>query len=158
MGVNRILTKDSINFIGKKIQLSGWVHTIREHGKILFIDLRDSGGVLQIVFSPDTKEVYELAKTLRPESVVSIEGEVKERPTSMVNPKIPTGKIEFQPSKLEILSMAETPPFPIDTDGYDISEDKRLKYRYLDLRRPRLQGNIRNRQKVIQYMRNFLIK
>ncbi|OHA70333.1 MAG: hypothetical protein A3F15_02715 [Candidatus Wildermuthbacteria bacterium RIFCSPHIGHO2_12_FULL_40_12] len=156
--MKRILTNNSVDFIGKTIQLAGWVQTIREHGKILFIDLRDSGGVLQIVFSPDVKDTYELAKTLKPESVVFIEGEVKERPASMINPKIATGKIEFQPSKLEILSMAETPPFPIDTNGYDISEDKRLKYRYLDLRRPRLQENIRNRQKVIQCMRDFLIK
>lgn len=152
----RILTKDSINHIGKKIQLSGWVHTIREHGKILFVDLRDIGGVLQVVFSPQINDVYELAKTLKPESVISIEGEVKERPEKMVNEKIETGKVELEATSLELLSEAETSPFPLDTDGYDVSEDKRLKYRYLDLRRPRLQRNLKVRQEVIKLMRDYL--
>src|SRR3989344_9100628 len=106
----RILTNDSVNFIGQKIQLSGWVQTIREHGKILFIDLRDSGGVLQVVFSPQEKDAYDIAKTLKPESVISIEGMVKERPANMINDKIETGKIELEASSLEILSVAETPP------------------------------------------------
>ena len=133
--MKRILNIETLKHLGEKVKVCGWVQTIRSHGKILFIDLRDRSGILQIVFTPENKELYKKAKDLRPEWVVGIDGEIKERPRAMVNPKIATGKIELLPKFLEIFSRAKTLPFPIDTPGYEINEEKRLKYRYLDLRR-----------------------
>ena len=156
--MKRILNIETLKHLGEKVKVCGWVQTIRSHGKILFIDLRDRSGILQIVFTPENKELYKKAKDLRPEWVVGIDGEIKERPRAMVNPKIATGKIELLPKFLEIFSRAKTLPFPIDTPGYEINEEKRLKYRYLDLRRERMRKNLEIRQKVIQFMREFLIK
>lgn len=154
--MKRTLIIDATKQIGKTVVLKGWVDTVRAHGKVLFYDLRDRTGLCQIVFIPSNKELYETAKTIRPEWVVEIQGVVNERPKGQQNEKIETGKIEITANKMEVLSVAETPPFSIDNDGYDISEEKRLKYRYLDVRRPRLQNNLRTRHKVIQYIRNYL--
>jgi len=164
--VKRLLTIETSKCIGKLVRVCGWVQTIRAHGKILFIDLRDKSGLVQIVFSPNPKlkvkneklKVYDLARTLRPEWVVEVVGEVNKRPKGMKNPKIKTGGIEIQAESLEIFSQAKTLPFPIDTSGYEINEEKRLKYRYLDLRRERMRKNLIWRQKVIQFIRDFLIK
>ena len=158
MEMKRILNIETPKHLGETVKVCGWVQTIRSHGKILFIDLRDRSGILQIVFTPENKELYKKAKDLRPEWVVGIDGEIKERPRAMANPKLETGRIELTPEKLEILSEAKTLPFPIDTPGYEINEEKRLKYRYLDLRRERMRKNLEIRQKVIQFMREFLIK
>jgi len=164
--MKRILTNETIEYLGQKVKVCGWVQTIRAHGKILFIDLRDKSGLVQIVFSPNPKlkveneklKTYDLARTLRPEWVVEVAGEVNKRPKGMKNPKIKTGGIEIQAESLEVFSKAKTLPFPIDTSGYEINEEKRLKYRYLDLRRERMKKNLIWRQKVIQFMRDFLIK
>lgn len=156
--MEKVLIKNTINFIDKQIKVSGWVETIRKHGKILFIDLRDSSGLLQVVFSPDNKKAYDLSEKLKTESVISIIGTIKARPEKMVNEKTETGKVELYPENLEIISEAKTLPFPIDTDGYEITEEKRLKYRYLDLRRKRLKKNIETRHKVILFIRDFLNK
>src|SRR3989344_189284 len=145
-------TKDKV---GETIEIFGWVHTRRDHGKLIFIDLRDRSGVIQVVF---TGPLYEQANQLRSEYVVKITGTVAARPEKMINPEIPTGKIELQPETLEVLSRAATPPMPLDTDGYDIDEEVRLKYRYLDLRRPRLQRNIKVRSEFVQRARNFLFQ
>jgi len=163
--MKRIINTDTVNYIEKKVKVCGWVQTIRAHGKILFIDLRDKSGLVQIVFSPNPKlkvkneklKVYDLARTLRPEWVVEVVGEVNKRPEGMKNPKIKTGGIEIQAESLEVFSKAKTLPFPIDTPGYEINEEKRLKYRYLDLRRGRMRKNLIWRQKVIQFIRDFLI-
>lgn len=154
--MKRTLIIDATKQIGKTVVLKGWVDTVRAHGKVLFYDLRDRTGLCQIVFIPSNKELYETAKTIRPEWVVEIQGVVNERPKGQQNEKIETGKIEITANKMEVLYVAETPPFSIDNDGYDISEEKRLKYRYLDVRRPRLQNNLRTRHKVIKYIRNYL--
>jgi len=157
--MERILIKETKNHISEKVKVCGWVNTVRSHGRILFVDLRDRTGLLQVVLAPSQNpKLYELAKTLRPEWVISIEGTIQKRPAGMINPKIETGNIELLAENLEIFSKAKTLPFAIDTPGYEISEEKRLKYRYLDLRRERLQRNLKMRQKVIQFMRNFLIK
>jgi len=156
--MKRILNTETIKYLGKKIRVCGWVKTIRSHGKIIFIDLRDRSGILQIVVTPETLSLYEMAQTLRPEWVIGVEGEIKERPKKMINPKLETGRIELQPQKIEIFSQAKTLPFPVDTSGYEIAEEKRLKYRYLDLRRERIRKNLQWRQKVIQFMRDFLQK
>lgn len=157
--MNRILNLEAIKYLDKEVKVCGWVQTIRSHGKIIFIDLRDSSGLLQIVFAPkQNPKLYESARQLRPEWVVCVEGRVAQRPAQMINPKIETGKIELHPVKLEVFSQAKTLPFPIDTLGYEISEEMRLKYRYLDLRRERMRKNLQARQQVIQFMREFLIK
>jgi len=156
--MKRILTTETPNYLGEKIRLCGWVNTRRDHGKIIFIDLRDREGITQIVFTPENSELYKSAQKLRPEWVIEVIGEVKKRPKGMENPNIPTGEIEVEAKQLRIYAQAETLPFSIESDGYEIGEEKRLKYRYLDLRRKRLQRNLKVRQKVIHFMRNFLIK
>jgi aspartyl-tRNA synthetase len=156
--MKRILSIETKKFLGKKIMVCGWVDTIRSHGKIVFFDLRDKSGIVQIVFGPNNLEVYELAKKVRPEWIIELIGKVKKRPEGMVNPKLETGEIEIEATDLEVLSKAKTLPFPISTSGYEINEERRLKYRYLDLRRRRLRNNLEARQKVNQFIREFLIK
>jgi len=152
--MKRILNAETIKHLGKEIKVSGWVDSVRSHGKIIFIDLRDISGIVQLVCSAETKG----AKLLRPEWVVEVEGKVSKRPLKMVNPKLETGKIEISVESLKVLSKAKTLPFSIEGNGYEINEEKRLKYRYLDLRRARMRKNLQLRQKVIQFMREFLIK
>src|SRR4030042_2132158 len=156
--MQRILNSETTKYINKEIKVCGWVQTLRSHGKIIFIDLKDKSGILQIIFTPKNEKTYELAKELRPEWVISVEGEIKERPENMINPKIETGKLELHPTSIEVLAKAKTLPFPIESSGYEISEEKRLKYRYLDLRRERMRKNLQIRQNVIQFMRESLIK
>ena len=156
--MKRVYNKETIKYIGKKVKVCGWVNSIRLHGKIIFIDLRDISGILQLVFIPQNKEVYELAKEIRPEWTIEIIGKVLERPSKMVNPRIETGKIELSVEKTKVFSEAKTLPFSIEGDGYEINEEKRIKYRYLDLRRERMRKNLITRQKVIQFMRDFLQK
>src|SRR4030042_2914354 len=133
--MKRTHANDCNQKIGQKVKLQGWVHTRREHGKLIFIDLRDRSGIIQVVCTSQAKE-------LRPEFVVEIEGEVQKRPANLINLKIETGKIEVKAEKIKILNRSKTLPFPIDTDGHDIEEEIRLKYRYLDLRRQRLKKNL----------------
>jgi aspartyl-tRNA synthetase len=152
----RILTKEIVMLEGEAVELMGWVAGRRDHGKLVFIDLRDRGGVVQVVFLPSAKEAYPEAQKLRAEWVVRVRGTVAKRPENMRNSAIVTGDFEIQASDLLVLNQAETPPFPLDTDGHDIDEETRLKYRYLDLRRSRLQKNLKLRHQVIHFMRNFL--
>lgn len=154
----RTLTRDTAYKIGETAILMGWVHTRRNHGKLIFIDLRDRWGIVQVVFAPSNKELLAAANHLRSEWVVKIEGTVGERPKGMENPEIPTGSIEIQAEKLDILSESETPPFPLDTDGHEIDEEMRLKYRYLDLRRARLQKNLALRSRFVQAAREYLFQ
>jgi len=154
--MKRILNKEVVKNIGNTVKICGWVNTVRSHGKIIFIDLRDFSGIVQVVFTPKNETIYQLSQKLRPEWVICLEGKVKERPQGMINDKVETGKIEIEAEKIEIISEAETLPFPVDDDGYQISEAKRMKYRYLDLRRERMKRNLSVRQQVIKYMRDFL--
>ena len=156
--MQRILISETKNLIDKEISLAGWVNGRRDHGKIIFIDLRDRSGMVQVVFGPWTQSLYDAANQLRGDWVISVTGKVKARPENMINPEIETGKIEIEPSAIEILNKSETPPFPLDTDGHDVDEDIRLKYRYLDLRRPRLQKNIALRSEFVDRARQFLFK
>jgi aspartyl-tRNA synthetase len=156
--MKRILNKETIKYLGKNVKVAGWVQTIRSHGKIIFFDLRDKSGILQLVFTPENKELYETVQRIRPEWVIGVEGAIAKRPKGMINQKIETGKVELHPNKLEVFSEAKTLPFPIDNSGYEIGEEIRLKYRYLDLRRERLRKNLEARQKVIHFMRDFLQK
>jgi aspartyl-tRNA synthetase len=154
----RFLVKDTAKHIGEKVRVCGWVNTRRAHGKILFIDLRDRSGVLQVVFVPSNKEVYDLAQALRPEWTVEIIGQIVKRPENMVNAKIETGQVEMSVESLKVLSESETLPLSIETDGYEINEEVRMKYRYLDLRRERMKNNLIVRHRVIKFFRDFLDK
>ncbi len=152
--MERILASETPAKIGEKVRVAGWIHARRDHGKLVFIDLRDRSGLLQVVFGVELASAE--AGELRPEWVVEIEGKIANRPEQMVNPELPTGKVELKAEKITILNKAETPPFPIDTDGYEINEELRLKYRYLDLRRPRLRRNLALRHRAAQFVRQFL--
>jgi aspartyl-tRNA synthetase len=156
--MKRILNVETFKYIGEKVKVCGWVQTIRSHGKIVFLDLRDISGLLQVVVSPGVGSLSKLAKELRPEWVIEVEGTINKRPKGMENPKIETGEVELVVENLKVLAEAKNLPFAIDTSGYEINEEKRLKYRYLDLRRQRLRKNLEVRQKVIQFMREFLTK
>lgn len=153
---NRILSKNVLKFIGKNVIMAGWVNARRDHGKIIFIDIRDSSGLTQIVFTPKNAKTYDLATTLRSEYVIKVIGKINKRPVKMVNPKIASGKVEMDVKKLEILSQAKTLPFEITKNTINIDEETRLKYRYLDLRTQRMAEHIRNKHKIIQFIRNYL--
>lgn len=143
------------SFIGKEVVVNGWVHSRRDHGGVIFIDLRDREGLVQIVFQPEKKEIFEQAEHLRSEYVLSVKGEVRNRPEGTVNPNMFTGKIEIVANVLEIVNPC--PALPLEIDDYkETSEEIRLKYRYLDLRRPSFQKNFIIRHKVLQEVRNFL--
>ncbi|MEX1137204.1 MAG: aspartate--tRNA ligase, partial [Balneolales bacterium] len=143
---------------GENVILNGWVDTRRDLGGVIFIDLRDRYGLTQVVFSPqDNAEAHELADQLRPEFAIGIEGAVKERSGENVNRKLKTGEVEIRVHKLQIYSRAKTPPFEIK-DDVKTNEDVRLKYRYLDLRRPSMQKNLMLRSKVYQSTRNYFYK
>ncbi|MCX6731611.1 MAG: aspartate--tRNA ligase, partial [Candidatus Parcubacteria bacterium] len=148
--MQRIFIKELGEKVGERVKICGWVDVRRDHGKLIFIDLRDSTGKIQVVAGPG------LAEKIRSEWVVNIEGEVKKRPEAMINKEIPLGDLEMSADKIEVLSESKTPPFDIGTDGYDVNEEIRLKYRYLDLRRDRLQKNLRMRHKIIKFIRDYL--
>ncbi len=141
--------------VGQTVILNGWVDTRRDLGGLIFIDVRDRYGITQVVFEPNfNKEAHELAKNLRNEYVISVEGKVRKRPPETDNPLIPTGHIDVMAEQLTIISEAKTTPFPIK-DKIDTSEDIRLKYRYLDLRRPSVQKNLLMRHKMYQLTRKY---
>jgi aspartyl-tRNA synthetase len=147
--MERTLAIDAINLAGKSVLLKGWVHSVRSHGKITFFDLRDRSGLIQVV-SQQTD------LSLKPESVVAVTGEVKKRPEKLANPNLATGTVEIEAKKIEVLTTARELPLPIDGDGHDIDETVRLKYRYLDLRRPRMNRNLRQRAKTVKFIRDYL--
>ena len=150
---NGILTKDDI---GKEVKLAGWVLRRRDHGGVIFVDLRDRTGFVQIVFNPEiSKEAHNEAQDLRSEYVISIEGKIRARSPEMINPKIPTGEIEVMVEKMELLNTSETPPFLLE-DDIDTGEDIRLKYRYLDLRRPTVFNNLYKRFQITNAFRKHL--
>ncbi|EGV19720.1 aspartate--tRNA ligase [Thiocapsa marina] len=141
---------------GQEVVLCGWVHRRRDHGGVIFIDLRDRDGLVQVVLDPDRAEVFARAEQARSEYVLKITGRVRPRPAGTVNPDLPTGEIEVLGLDLEILNASETPPIQLDEHGADASEELRLRYRYLDLRRPEMQSRLRTRSRVTQAMRSFL--
>jgi aspartyl-tRNA synthetase len=140
--------------VGADVVLLGWVHRVRDLGGLLFIDVRDRGGVTQIVFDRDDDALMNKAKRLRSEFVIGLCGRVRRRSPETVNPKIPTGEVEVVVSRLTLLNEARTPPFPV-ADDTPVSEDVRLRYRYLDLRRPRVQGNLVLRHRVTTAIRRY---
>lgn len=149
--MQRTLVKNTLDKVGKEIVLQGWVDTKRDHGKLTFIDLRDRTGIVQCVG-------FQKMGDLTTESVVQLTGTVKERPERMVNPDIPTGKIEVDVTDYKVLNKAAELPIQVDTDGHDISEEVRLRYRYLDLRRSRMQKIVRMRSAYFHAIREALVK
>src|SRR5687768_17008280 len=133
--------------VGSDVVLLGWVHRVRDLGGLLFVDIRDRAGVTQVVFDKDDEALMAKAKRLRSEYVIGVEGRVQRRSAETVNAKLTTGEVEVVVRKLTLLNEAKTPPFSVADDS-TVSEDVRLKYRYLDLRRPRLQANIGLRHRV----------
>ena len=139
---------------GQTVHVCGWVHRRRDHGGVIFIDLRDREGLLQLVFDPDAPEVFAQAEKLRSEFVVRATGKVRPRPAGTENANLASGKVEVLVTGLEVLNRAETPPFQLDDDT--VGEDNRLKYRYVDLRRPQMQQNLRLRHEVIRFIRQYM--
>lgn len=156
--MERTFSSDVAGCEGKKISVAGWVAARRDHGKLIFIDLRDKEGLVQVVFAPDKEKpgVMEAAEMLRPEWVISVTGSVKRRPANMVNKELPSGEFEVGAEEVIVINQSETPPFDLAGRGMEISEETRMKYRYLDLRRPRLLGNLRNRAAIVRLIRNEL--
>ena len=141
---------------GQRVILAGFINTRRDHGKIIFFDLRDASGIIQVVATPKMEAAYKVATKLGAEDVVKVAGTVGRRPKESVNPDIPTGEIEISAQEIELISKAQALPIPIEGDGYDIDEGARFKNRYIDLRRPRLQKNLRRRHQAAQLVRKFL--
>ena len=140
--------------LDSQVKLCGWVNRRRDHGGVIFLDVRDKKGIAQIVINPDTADTFKLAETIRNEFVLQITGQVVARASEMVNSKIPTGEIEVLASHIEILNSSK--PIPFQLDSMETSEEVRLKYRYLDLRRDEMQKRLRLRSKVTHFMRDFM--
>jgi len=140
--------------LDQEVTLCGWVHRRRDHGGVIFIDLRDHKGLLQVVFDPDTEATFAVAERVRNEFVLQVKGRVRHRPEGTVNPDMPTGAVEVLGLELNVLNAAETPPFQLEDK--DINEEMRLRYRYIDLRRPEMQEKIRLRARITHAMRTYL--
>ncbi|MDP2684131.1 MAG: aspartate--tRNA ligase [bacterium] len=155
--MKRTLVKETVDNIDKEVRLNGWVQSTRRMGKMIFIDLRDVTGIVQVVFLSDNEALVKQAKQLRPEFVVEIQGKVNKRPDKLVNKEMLTGTVEIEAMELKILSESKTPPFEIvETKKEEVGEELRYKYRYLDLRRPFNQKKIIIRSKAIKFVRDFL--
>ena len=141
--------------IDQDVTLCGWVHRRRDHGGVIFLDLRDRDGMAQVVFDPDTEESFAKAEKVRSEFVIQVTGRVRRRPAGTENANMPTGQVEVLGRELTILNAAATPPFPLD-EHVDVGEDVRLRYRFVDLRRPEMLNRLRFRSRVTSYIRNFL--
>ena len=153
--MKRILVQETVKKENEEVKVAGWVHTRRDHGKIIFIDLRDMSGLLQVVFVPGSA-AYDKIASVRPEWVIEITGLVKPRPEKLVNKNLVTGTVEMEAIDLEVLNEAKTPPFEINKDTLGVDEELRLKYRYLDLRSERMNKNITLRHNVVKLMRQYL--
>ncbi len=141
--------------LGKDVSICGWVHRRRDHGGVIFLDIRDLKGICQAVIDPSNDEAFSLADKCRSEFVIQIKGNVRERPEGTINSKMKTGEVEIEVSEIEVLNAAATPAFPLD-DYQDVNEDVRLKNRILDLRRPEMNNRILKRSKIVSKIRNFL--
>ena len=142
------------SLLDKEVQLAGWVHRRRDHGGVIFVDLRDREGLVQVVFDPDRAELFKAAEGLRSEYVVSVKGRVRKRPAGTENAHLASGKVELLALDMQLHNKAETPPFMLDEE--DINEERRLQFRYVDLRRPVMQQRMRLRHKIVSTLRNYL--
>ena len=142
------------SLVGEEVALCGWVHRRRDHGGVIFIDLRDREGLAQVVYNPDQAESFAIADAVRNEYVIRIEGQVRRRPEGTVNPNLPTGEVEVSGRAIEVLNKAKTPPFQLDDEN--VQDDIRLRYRYVDLRRDEMQENMKLRSRVTRAIRDYL--
>lgn len=154
--MERIYIGDLASHIGEEVTIKGWVDVRRDHGKLVFIDLRDMSGKVQMVALPNHADAHARAQEVRSEWVLTVKGKVNARPERMVNKDEVNGSIEIEALGITVLNKSETPPFDVTTDGTEIGEEMRLKYRYLDLRRPRMQNNLRMRHRIIKMIRDLL--
>ncbi len=152
----RVLIEKSDSFLGKSITVAGWVNSRRDHGGLIFIDLRDHTGILQLVVTPESADTFNLAESVRDEFVLKATGKIREREPDLINPNLTTGKIELIVEHLELLN--KSAPLPVNThdDGEKSSEEQRLRYRYLDLRRPSMQKILKRRSEYYRFIRNFM--
>jgi len=144
------------SLVDQEVELCGWMHRRRDHGGVIFVDLRDREGLIQVVFDPDTPDSFLTAERVRSEYVLRVKGKVRLRPEGTENPDLPTGKVEVVGRELEILNVAETPPFPLDEEHHEVGEDVRLRYRYIDLRRPHMYERMRLRARIVRTLRHHL--
>src|SRR3989344_3462486 len=154
--MERIYSSETIKFIGQKVKLAGWVEVRRDHGKLIFIDLRDRAGIVQLVFIPKDKELHQTADSLRSEWVIEVVGSVNQRPKGMENPNVETGSVEVLVENLVILNESKTPPFEIVAAETQVGEEARLRYRYIDLRRAKMAKNLKERHRIVKFMRDFM--
>ena len=152
----RTLSTDLHNFLGKTVTVAGWVNSRRDHGGLIFIDLRDHTGIIQLVVTPETKDAFRLAESVRDEFVLKATGKIRKRAKDLINPNIATGTIELVVDTLELLNKSATPPVNTHDDGEKSSEELRLKYRYLDLRRPSMQNILKRRSEFYRFIRNYM--
>lgn len=152
---DRILIKDLKDWIGKEVTIAGWVSVRRDHGKIIFFEMRDRSGTVQTVLVPSNTKAYEPSGPVRSEWVIEMKGLVKERPEKMRKEGV-NGSLEMEATEITVLNGSETPPFDLSTDGKEIGEEHRMQYRYLDLRRERMQHAIKMRHRAIKYVRDRL--
>ncbi len=147
-----------LSHAGENVTLAGWLHRRRDHGGLIFIDLRDRSGLVQVTVQPSAGEAHSTAEKARGEYVLKVMGTVRARPENLINPNLPTGEIEVLAESIDILNPSKAVPIPLDDDGYRTDEAQRLKYRYLDLRRARLQKNLGLRHRTIKFIRDYLDK
>jgi aspartyl-tRNA synthetase len=147
--MKRTLVISTPENVGKSILLKGWVNSVRGHGKLVFFDLRDRSGLVQVI-------AENLDVVLKPEYVIAVTGKVVKRPGKLANDKLETGQVEIQAKKIDIITQSKELPIPVTGDGHDINEEMRMKYRYLDLRRPRMNRNIKTRSKTVKFIRDYL--
>ena len=145
------VTTDNLD---QEVTLCGWVNRRRDHGGVIFVDLRDRTGLVQVVFDPDHEEIFHIAEHIRNEYVLQVKGKVRHRPEGTINPELTTGEIEVLAVELTVLNESDTPPFQLDDE--DVNEESRLRYRYVDLRRPIMQERLQMRVKVVQALRSYL--
>lgn len=152
----RILSGELKTKLNQTVTVAGWVNSRRDHGGLIFIDLRDHQGIIQLVITPENNQAFTLAESLRDEFVISATGLIRERAADLKNPNIETGDIELVVENIELLNRSDTPPVNTHDDGPESSEELRLKYRYLDLRRPSMQKTLKRRAKFYSYLRNYM--
>lgn len=144
------------DLLDEEVKLAGWVHRRRDHGGVIFMDLRDREGIVQAVVAPEQQAAFKQAEAIRSEFVVQVTGKVRRRPTGTVNPNLPTGEVEVAVQSLTILNRSEPLPFPIDDEYHDVGEEIRLHYRYLDIRRPEMLERLKFRARIAGYLRDYL--
>ncbi len=155
--MNRTKISETVDQVGQTVLLKGWVAVRRDHGKLIFLDLRDRSGLMQLVVNPQVSaDAHAATQEVRNEFVIEVEGKINPRIEKQINPNLPTGKIELEVTSLKVLNKSEPAPMALDTDGMEIGEDVRMKYRYLDLRRDRMKKNMASRHRITKHIRDFL--